>query len=74
MSNKTKKTIYLILIILVALSFFYSRIARNIETVNIKENNKEEVEEVKNEEKNTNDIKEEQGSISIELERPPFIK
>jgi Na+-transporting methylmalonyl-CoA/oxaloacetate decarboxylase gamma subunit len=74
-SKNTKKTIFIVLIILIALSFFYSRIAKNIAIDNGIKNKEEveEVEEISEIEHNEQEEDMEQEPKSIELKKPPFI-
>jgi hypothetical protein len=78
MSKKTKKIIIVVLTVIIIFSFFYTRIAKNIE---VKRNDQEERVDVVNEgelktesqEENKRD-EEKQDPLSIELKKPPFIK
>ncbi|MEA2092392.1 MAG: hypothetical protein U9P61_00200 [Patescibacteria group bacterium] len=83
MNKNTKKTIFIVLIILIAVSFFCLRITKNvvIDSGNKSEEEVEEIEEVSEIEYNEQEenIKEEnlghkdQEPTSIELKKPPFI-
>jgi uncharacterized membrane protein (DUF106 family) len=79
MSKKTKKIIFVVLAITVILSFFYTRIAKNVGLQKNTQNIQEEVEVVDEaepevEENNKTEEENKQESMSIELKKPPFIK
>jgi len=79
MSKKTKKIIFVVWAITVILSFFYTRIAKNVGLQKNTQNIQEEVEVVNEaepevEESNKTEEENKQESMSIELKKPPFIK